>query len=168
MYGFPPGAAMAHMAGGGQPMGDLLNDFSDQLDSVELSLLCAGMVLAFGFAFFIIAMLMVRCTDGVRARVAPARCAWRARPTRAPRPLATQIYLMPPPVPVGWYYCNYVSLLLIALSLVYIVEPRPRHWLVWADGVRRAGVGSVGELRLRLRRWWRWRKKYETKTKLNV
>ena len=54
-------------------------------------------------------------------------------------------------------------------SGIFLVEPRPSHWLATFGQVRHfLWRASGGELRRRLRRWWRWRKKYAMKTKLNV
>lgn len=61
------------------------------------------------------------------------------------------------------------SLLALVASGIFLVEPRPSHWLATFGQVRHfLWRASGGELRRRLRRWWRWRKKYAMKTKLNV
>ena len=58
---------------------------------------------------------------------------------------------------------------LFVASVVFLIEPRPSHWLVTLGQVRdfmwRATGGGA---RRRLRGWWRWRKKYAMRTKLNV
>lgn len=59
----------------------------------------------------------------------------------------------------------------LLLSSIYLIDPRPRHWFKTVASMEHiAWSFSFGEYRMRLRRWWRWRKKYEVQcnTKLNV
>ncbi len=56
------------------------------------------------------------------------------------------------------------------VALIFLVEPRPSHWLARLGEIEHSvwTSGSVTEQRMRMRRWWRWRKKYATNTHLNV
>ena len=69
----------------------------------------------------------------------------------------------------SWYWLRGIFGLLFIMSLVFLVEPRPSHWLPSLESMaattRRC---SLTECKLRVRRWWRWRTKYAVKTKLNV
>lgn len=59
----------------------------------------------------------------------------------------------------------------LLLSSIYLIDPRPRQWLNTLASIEHTAWSfSLGEYRMRLRRWWRWRKKYEVQcaTKLNV
>ena len=67
-----------------------------------------------------------------------------------------------------WHVSAWMGGILCVLSMVYLVEPRPMHWLPWLQNLWDGCRGGVSEWKLRVRRWWRWRKRYETKTKLNV
>ena len=80
---------------------------------------------------------------------------------------ALLIRLAPNHLSSYWYFTLYVSAFCFVSTLVYLVEPRPMHWLPMLGRVRR-GLGSTSELKRRVRGWWRWRKRYETRTKLNV
>lgn len=65
----------------------------------------------------------------------------------------------------SWYYLRTISALLTVFGIVYIAEPRPSHWLPSLQNLRDATMRcSLTETKLRMRRWWRWRTKYETKT----
>ena len=67
-----------------------------------------------------------------------------------------------------WYMAAWTGGILSVLSMVYLVEPRPTHWLPWLHNAWDGCRGGFSEWKLRARRWWRWRRRYETKTKLNV
>ena len=68
-----------------------------------------------------------------------------------------------------WYWLAGGSGLISVMSFVLIIEPRPMHWLPSLESILRSmGRLSPTEIKLRVRRWWQWRKRYATKTKLNV
>jgi len=68
-----------------------------------------------------------------------------------------------------WKLTLGLSTLVFVASLIFLVEPRPSHWMATMGQIEHwLWVGSFGEQRMRIRRWWRWRKKYAMRTKLNV
>ncbi len=77
--------------------------------------------------------------------------------------------LTPHAVSVWWHRGLYLCLLAFVSTLVWLVEPRPMHWLITLDSARQAlGARSFSEYKMRARRWWTWRRKYASRTKLNV
>ena len=70
----------------------------------------------------------------------------------------------------GFRLSLYVSWSTFVLALIFLVEPRPSHWLARLSEIEHSvwTSHSVSEQRMRMRRWWRWRKKYATNTRLNV
>jgi len=81
---------------------------------------------------------------------------------------ATMIFLLPKASHL-WYWSCGASVSISLGVLIYLVEPRPLHWLPSLERIR-ATVGTPSSWSQGVRRWWRWRKKYERqqKTKLNV
>ena len=74
-----------------------------------------------------------------------------------------------PPVATFWYVMLVTCVMLCAASVVYLVEPRPSHWLPALSQIEFvAWTSSFAEKRARTMRWWRWRKKYAARSKLNV
>lgn len=73
--------------------------------------------------------------------------------------------------PQFWSWaCCFCCLSTLAM-LVYVIEPRPLHWLPSLRSVCDAASGLCSrpsEIKMRIRRWWRWRNKYAQRTKLNV
>ena len=85
-----------------------------------------------------------------------------------PRPPA-QIYLSPQPVSSWWKVTLGLCIALLLATVVYLVEPRPSHWVPAVGQMEHLfWSASLSEQWLRVKRWWRWRKKYASKTKLNV
>ena len=71
----------------------------------------------------------------------------------------------------AWYWLTAFFGLTFLLSTIYLVEPRPSHWLPALDNLcRLLGRFNPREWVARGRRWWKWRRKYESyrNTKLNV
>ena len=70
-----------------------------------------------------------------------------------------------------WKLLMWSSALVTLGLIVYLIEPRPAFWIEMIRSVRRwirtrTGI-SYTDTRARIRRWWRWRRKYGA-TKLNV
>lgn len=149
---------------------NLLQDFGDVAD-IEWRLIASGAMLVLSFVCI------------ARARRTPSRHARRAGGRRAPLTVAA-----PAPAPdmlvsglviqlttsvhgvnPWWYRIFYACCCVFATSLVYLIEPRPMHWLPSLNRLRQGlGLGSFSDLKRRARGWWRWRKRYATRTKLNV
>ena len=56
--------------------------------------------------------------------------------------------------------------LLLLVTLVFIFEPRPQHWLPSLEGVAKAvGSGSGSEWKRRIRNWWKWRTRHHARTR---
>ena len=99
----------------------------------------------------------------------------RDRPLGSPRVLLTRLTLVACAVQIlllpaasrWWYWGGVFSWALTTAAIAYLVEPRPSHWLPSLERIR-ATLGTPSAWHQSLRRWWRWRKKYERKTKLNV
>ena len=54
-------------------------------------------------------------------------------------------------------------------SAIYLIEPRPSHWMTTLGQIEHwVWTRTFREQWMRVRRWWRWRKKYAMRTKLNV
>ena len=77
--------------------------------------------------------------------------------------------LSPGPVYWGWRALLRLSVVTFIPSGIYILEPRPSHWWSTLSAIEHwLWTRSCAEYALRIRRWWRWRKKYAMRTKLNV
>ena len=120
-------------------MSDLLNEFTSAVESTEITLLVAVCACAVSMAVTIISVLMI----------------WVLPPRD------TEI------VRAMYWIASFSSVLFIG-TLIYLLEPRPLHWLPSSETIREAGSFRLSEWRWRIQRWWRWRRQYETKTKLNV
>ena len=71
----------------------------------------------------------------------------------------------------SWYWLSGFFGSTFVVSIIYLIEPRPSHWLPSLNNITRTtGRCNPKEWMARARRWWQWRKKYESqrKTKLNV
>ena len=69
----------------------------------------------------------------------------------------------------GWKLSLGLSATGFVGAIIYLVEPRPSHWLPSLGRLEHlAWTGSWSEHKQRFRRWWRWRKKYAVNTRLNV
>ena len=126
------------VAASAAPLGALLSDFSTALDATEWTLLFAAMGFSVSLAAFMVTVLVI--------------C----------------IVPTPPSHMWMWRIGASGSLLLAMLCIVYIVEPRPSHWLPYLTSFWDGCHASFSGKKDRVRRWWRWRKRHEMKTKLNV
>jgi hypothetical protein len=82
---------------------------------------------------------------------------------------ALQIMLSPTPVSGWWKVTLFLCIMLLIGNAIYLIEPRPSHWLPSIGQIEHLfWSASLAEQRERVRRWWRWRKKYAARTKLNV
>ena len=71
----------------------------------------------------------------------------------------------------GWWRVSALgSAFLFVIGLVFLIEPRgPSQWFATLGSMEHAAwTSGLPEMRMRMRRWWRWRKKYASRTKLNV
>jgi hypothetical protein len=80
-----------------------------------------------------------------------------------------QIFLAPPPVSVWWKITFWFCMSILFATIVYLVEPRPSHWIPAVGQMEHLfWSASFAEQWVRIKRWWRWRRKYASRTKLNV
>merc|ERR1712087_766971 len=73
--------------------------------------------------------------------------------------------------PVSWLWKLVFTccIIIFIIALVFLIEPRPSHWLETIGQIEHLlWTRTFSETRTRVRRWWRWRKKYALRTKLNV
>ncbi len=66
-----------------------------------------------------------------------------------------------------WYWACAIFFSLAAAIAIYLIEPRPFHLGPSLERIRES-FSSPSSWAQNVRRWWRWRKKFEHKTKLNV
>ena len=96
---------------------------------------------------------------------APHRCL--LFPRRDPAP--TQIWTSNHRVHWGWRVSFGLSVFGFVVALIFLIEPRPSHWLPSLSRFEHSvWTSRWSEHKQRMRRWWRWRKKYATNTRLNV
>ena len=69
----------------------------------------------------------------------------------------------------AWRWSLGISIVSCLGAIIWLVEPRPSHWLPSLSRFEHAAwTNSWNEHKQRMRRWWRWRKKYAVNTRLNV
>ena len=76
------------------------------------------------------------------------------------------ILVLPKPASVVYWLCGGGFSLSVSIA-IYLLEPRPQHFVPTLERIRES-LGSPSTWGHSARRWWRWRKKYENRTKLNV
>lgn len=76
------------------------------------------------------------------------------------------ILVLPKPASVVYWLCGGCFSLSVSIA-IYLLEPRPQHLVPTLERIRES-LGSPSSWGQSARRWWRWRKKYENRTKLNV
>ena len=129
------------MAQNAEGMGTVLQDMAGSLEAAEWTMIFCALLSAFTMSFALVFTILIHA-------------AWR--------------------VEWWWYYVRNASVLLASLCIVFLIEPRPSHWWPWLQNCKNTlsstlqGRFSLTECKLRLRRWWKWRTRYATKTKLNV
>lgn len=179
-----PAFAAAHIGQGvgregAAALNDLLDDFGSLLDTEPKLLLSLATILIsvmFGLASAIIVRPLpqppsarIICPAVVLGPHLHLRTSTPHVPTRAlplPRP---QIMASPYRVHWAWHWSLGVSIVSCLGAVIWMVEPRPSHWLPSLSRFEHAAwTSGWNEQRQRMRRWWRWRKKYAVNTKLNV
>ena len=150
---------VAQVAAAGGPMQDLLDDFKD-LYSMEWPFMLTILGIPTGFFLWLLSFIMARQP----ACLCAPRCAHRVRPPQIMTARKNQVLFY-------WKLLMWSSAFVTLGLIVYLIEPRPAFWIEMIRSVRRwirtrTGI-SYTDTRARIRRWWRWRRKYGA-TKLNV
>lgn len=149
---------------------DLLDDFSTLLDTEWKLLLCLAVILVtlmYGSASAIVVRHHPRPHGHAlpQARPSTHRCLLFLRRDPAP----TQIWTSNHRVHWGWRVSFGLSVFGFVVALIFLIEPRPSHWLPSLSRFEHSvWTSRWSEHKQRMRRWWRWRKKYATNTRLNV
>mmetsp|Transcript_62548 Transcript_62548/g.104088 ORF Transcript_62548/g.104088 Transcript_62548/m.104088 type:complete len:136 (-) Transcript_62548:72-479(-) len=85
--------------------------------------------------------------------------------------LLTSLIMVLAPFAITWLWklVFIFCCIVFFIATVFLIEPRPSHWLTTLGQIEHwLWTRTLVEQRMRVRRWWRWRKKYAMRTKLNV
>ena len=73
------------------------------------------------------------------------------------------------PTTLPFVFWGGVGSFCLALPLgIYLAEPRPSHWFPSLESVLYHPSRTWSDCKMRVQRWYRWRKRYESRSKLNV